>query len=120
MPALSALTCFVPDLDAATTFYCDVLGFTVKTRFGPDVVQLAHDGIALVLCRCERPARPEYPSTAQVTPGFAVTDAAAELARLRGLGADLVFDAPQEFPLGRFIVVRDPAGNAIELLEYRR
>ena len=51
-------------------------------------------------------------------PGLAVADAAAELARLRGRGADLVFDAVQPFPMGVFIAVRDPGGNVIELLQF--
>ena len=120
MPKLSALTLFVPDLASATAFYCDVLGFAVQANYGPELLQLQHDGVALILCRCERSTAPAYPSAAQAVPGFAIADAAAELRRLRERGVALVFDAPQEFPLGRFIAVRDPGANAIELLEYTR
>jgi predicted enzyme related to lactoylglutathione lyase len=38
--------------------------------------------------------------------------------KLRELGADVIHDAPQKFPAGIFMAVRDPAGNLIELLQF--
>lgn len=118
MPTVSALTILAPDLGAAQKFYCDLLGFAVEAHYGPELIKLKHDGCSLLLCRCERPSRPDYPLAAQVALGFAVADVDAELSRMRRAQIDLVFDAPQEFPAGRFIAVRDPAGNVVELLQY--
>jgi len=118
MPNLQVVSLYVPDLPAALTFYRDVLGFTVEAEYGPEIVQLKHDGVALILCACATATRPAYPTAAQAVPGLGIADAAAELARLRGLGADLVFDAVQPFPMGVFIAVRDPGGNVIELLQF--
>jgi lactoylglutathione lyase len=120
MPTISALSLFVPNLDAAVKFYRDVLGFSVEAEYGPEVTKLAHDGVSVLLCKCERATRPDYPGAAQAVPGIAIADVTKELARLKGLGAELVFDAPQDFPVGQFIAVRDPAGNVIELLQYHR
>lgn len=118
MLSLTTLTIIVPDLASAQKFYCDLLGFTVSAHYGPDLVELAHPGVTLMLSRGETAARPAYPLTTQVCPGFAVADVDAEHARLKAAGADLVFDAPQPFPVGRFLAVRDPAGNVLELLQF--
>ena len=118
MPSLSALTFLVPDLDAAQKFYCGLLGFGIEAHYGPELIKLKHDGCAILLNKCERPSRPDYPRAAQVAVGFAVADVDAELKRLHAAQADLVFDSAQEFPAGRFIAVRDPAGNVVELLQY--
>ncbi len=118
MPSLSALTILAPDLAAAQKFYCGLLGFAVEANYGPELIKLQHDGCALLLNQCARPSRPDYPLAAQIAIGFAVADVDAELKRLRAAQVDLVFDQPQEFPAGRFIAVRDPAGNVVELLQY--
>lgn len=118
MPTVSVVTLFVPDLGAAEEFYCDLLGFKVEARYGPEIVTLAHAGCAIVLNRCERATRPAYPRDAQVTIGLATADVDAELERLRRAGVEAIFNVPQEFPMGRFIAVRDPAGNVVELLQF--
>ncbi len=120
MPSIQVLSLYVPDLPAAVSFYRDVLGFAVQAEFGPEIVQLRHDGLALILCACATATRPAYPTAAQAVPGLGVADAAAELARLRARGADLVFDTVQPFPLGVFVAVRDPGGNVLELLQFNR
>lgn len=120
MPSISALSIYVPDMDAAVKFYCDVLGFAVQAKLGPELTKLKHDGMSVLLTKCQQGARPEYGVAAQAVPGIAIADAAAELARLRRLGVELLFDAPQKFPVGQFIAVRDPAGNVIELLQFQR
>ncbi len=118
MPSIQVISFYVPDLAAAVAFYRDTLGFAVHAEFGPEIVQLRHDGVAVILCACATATRPAYPSAAQVVPGLKIDDAAAELTRLRKLGATLVFDSVQPFPLGVFIAVRDPGGNVIELLQF--
>lgn len=118
--SISALTILVPDLPAARRFYCDVLGFTVQQEFGPDLLQLEHAGCAVLLSRCDFAAEPAYPAAAQVALGLAVADLEAEAVRMRAAGVPLVFESPQEFPAGRFLPVRDPAGNVIELLQFNR
>ncbi len=50
--------------------------------------------------------------------GIATDDVEAAAKRLKTMGADLITTEPQEFPGGRFIAVRDPAGNVVELLEF--
>jgi len=120
MPSLSTLTVLAPDLAAAQKFYCDLLGFTVEASYGPELIKLQHAGCALLLSRCERASRPDYPLVAQIALGLAIEDVDAELKRMKAAKVDLVFDQPQHFPAGRFIAVRDPAGNVVELLQFSR
>ncbi len=120
MPSIQVVSIYVPDLPAAIAFYRDALGFTVEAEFGPEIVQLRHDGLAFILCACATATRPAYPSAAQVVPGLRTADAAADLERLRRLGVELVFDRLQPFPLGVFVAVRDPGGNVVELLQFTR
>jgi len=120
MSSLSTLTVLVPDLAAAQKFYCDVLGFAVEASYGPELIKLQHAGCALLLSRCERVSRPDYPLAAQIALGLAVGDVGAELKRMKTAKVELVFEQPQEFPAGRFIAVRDPAGNVVELLQFNR
>ena len=119
MPTINALSLYVPDLAAAVKFYRDALGFAVEADYGPELTKLAHDGVALMLCQCASATRPAYPTAAQTVIGIGIENAASELARLRKLGVELVFDAPQPFPVGVFIAVRDPGGNVIELLQFQ-
>lgn len=118
MTSVSTLTILAPDLLAARKFYCDMLGFAVAADYGPDLTKLQNDGCALLLARCAQVARPDYPAAAQFALGLAVADAGAELKRLKAAGVELIFDEPQDFPAGRFIAVRDPAGNVVELLQF--
>ena len=120
MPSISALTLLVPDLGAAQKFYCDLLGFAVEASYGPELIKLQHAGCSLLLSRCERASRPDYPLAAQVAIGIAVGDVEAELTRLRRAKVEIIFEHPQDFPAGRFIAVRDPAGNVVELLQFSR
>lgn len=118
MTSVSTLTILAPDLSAARKFYCDVLGFAVAADYGPELTKLQNDGCALLLARCEQAARPNYPGTAQIALGLAVADISAESERLKAAGVELIFAEPQDFPAGRFIAVRDPAGNVVELLQF--
>ncbi len=120
MCSISALTILAPDLGAAQKFYCDLLGFAVEANYGPELIKLQHAGCSLLLSRCERASRPDYPLTAQVAIGIAMDDVDTELTRMRRAKVELVFEQPQEFPAGRFIALRDPAGNVVELLQFNR
>lgn len=120
MPKISAISIYVHDLKQAEDFYANLLGFTVADRPAPFLVELEHDGVPLVLCAAERPASAQYSRDSGTVLGLATNDVTRQAADLRAKGATVLFDEPQEFPVGVFNVVRDPSGNAIELLEFRR
>jgi predicted enzyme related to lactoylglutathione lyase len=118
MTSIASVSIYVHDLDAAVQFYSTHLGFAVRDRPVPVIVELDHDGVALVLCQASRRTPLAYSEDSGTIVGFGVRDVDASLASLKKAGADLVTDFPQEFPGGRFIAVRDPSGNVVELLQF--
>jgi lactoylglutathione lyase len=119
MPRLAVISVNVHDMDQAVAFYTDKLGFGVRSDVAaPYFVELESEGPLLLLQLCERPAKADYPSGACVLLDLAVDDVAAELARLRGSGAELLHDALQDCPVGKYFAVADPSGNVVELIQF--
>jgi catechol 2,3-dioxygenase-like lactoylglutathione lyase family enzyme len=118
MPHIAALSIYVDDLEAAVAFYTGTLGFAVRSRPAPVIVELDHDSPALVLCQAESRTSGDYPNGTGTVIGIATNDVAAAAKMLRSKGAKMVFDEPHEFPGGKFIAVRDPSGNVVELLQF--
>ena len=115
MSAIAALSIYTPDVPSAVKFYTKHLGFEVEAEYGPEMVKLRNEGVALMLCHGPASKAPAYPTGA--IPGVPVKDVAAALKRLTG-EVELIHREPQPFPAGRFAAVRDPAGNVLELLEF--
>lgn len=119
MPELKVISIAVHDMDAARRFYVDLLGLEVRDEaMAPDFIELESEGPLLLLALCASRQNSPYPEGATIALNFHVDDAAAELKRLRDLGADLVFDELQQAPPGPFFAVRDPSGNVIELVQF--
>jgi predicted enzyme related to lactoylglutathione lyase len=119
MPKICAVSIYVHDISQGEAFYRDVLGFQVAGRPAPFLVELEHDGVPLVLCAAERATSGHYTKDASTVLGIATDDVAKDAERLRAKGATVLFDEPQDFPVGKFNAVKDPSGNVIELLEFR-
>ncbi|MFW9845924.1 MAG: VOC family protein [Candidatus Thorarchaeota archaeon] len=109
---------YVDDMDKALDFYCSKLDFKVKQKYDDCLIQLENEGPTLILETVDRPSNAEYPGTAQVALGIETDNVEETAKKLRDLGADVIHDAPQKFPAGIFMAVRDPAGNLIELLQF--
>jgi catechol 2,3-dioxygenase-like lactoylglutathione lyase family enzyme len=109
---------YVDDMDRALDFYCGKLGFTVRHKYDDCLIHLENDGPSLILETTDKPANAEYPGTSQVALGIETKNVEETAKKLRDLGADVIHDAPQKFPAGTFMAVRDPAGNLIELLQF--
>ena len=119
MATLAVITVNVHDMDQAVVFYTEHLGFGVRNdSAAPMFVELDSEGPLILLQQCERPAKADYPDGACVLLNLAVADVDAELARLRGIGADVLHDTPQVCPVGRYVAVADPSGNVVELIEF--
>lgn len=120
MPLVAAISIYVNDMEKAIAFYRDTLGFGVRARPVPFITELEHDGTALILCQSERAAKADYPASAGTYIGIASDNIAARAKEFAKKKVELVVGEPQEFPGGKFIAVRDPAGNVVELLEFAR
>jgi lactoylglutathione lyase len=118
MPTVASISIYITDMEAAIGFYTDVLGFKVKSRPVPFITELDHDGVAVVLCQAEKGVKVDYPTSTGTIIGLVSKDVAAAAKAFAKKKVALVVADPQEFPGGKFIAVRDPSGNVVELLQF--
>jgi len=109
---IPVLTIYVEDVDVAAGYYCDVLGFAVKARYGADIATLENTGSMIVLETVRAGERP------RVVPGIQVEDVEGAFKDLRNKGANLIDAAPRDFPAGRCFSMRDCAGNELDILQF--
>ena len=113
---------FVDDLDRAVAFYCGSLGFEEELRPSPVFAMLYRGDLRLLL---SLPIEPHAlaDGTLPAPGGFnrmslRVGDLASTVQELRGRGA--TFATPiTAGPAVNTVLVRDPAGNLVELFEPR-
>ncbi len=108
-------------MDKALEFYRDIHGFEVENTYDDGcIVQLKHEGPTVILEKVDKLNPAKYPETAQVVLGIETDDIDKSYVDLKTKGVDFIQDSPQPFVAGRFAAMRDPSGNLIELLEFRR
>ncbi len=107
------------DIDKAVEFYCEKLGFKELQRYNNDcIVRLENDGPTVILEKVENPNRSTFPNYAQVILGIETNDIEAKARELRERGVEFLQDSPQPFVAGRFMNMKDPAGNILDLLQF--
>ncbi len=119
MTSICVIGIYVNDIDQALDFYCNKLGFEVAKKYDDGcLVRLENEGPTLILEKVEEPSNAKYPQTSQVALGIETKDLEETANRLREMNVDFVHDAPQPFPAGTFMAIRDPSGNVLELLQF--
>jgi glyoxylase I family protein len=117
----SHVAIMVDDLDAALTFYCDVLGFEVLPRpeeFGPGAWLQAGSAQVHIGVVDQMPEKGQgFPHFALLVPADVYDSTMAALAD-RGIPFLMGPNAREDFgrPV-RAAFIQDPAGNAIELTD---
>ena len=112
----------VDDVDAATDFYTEHFGFTVRTSAAPAFADVVRGNLRLLLSGPTSSAGRPMPDGAVPAPGgwnrihLIVSDIAGEVDRLRAAGLTFRNDVVVG-PGGRQILLEDPAGNVIELFQ---
>ena len=113
---------FVDDMDRAVAFYCRSLGFEEELRPAPSFAMLYRGDLRLLL---SLPGEPHaLPDGTLPAPGgfnrmsLRVADLAATVDELHGQGATLATPITAG-PTVNTVLVRDPAGNLVELFEPR-
>lgn len=108
----------VTDVAAAIGFYRDLLGFDVVTDAHlPELAVLRNGTVELTLRRAERPAAIDYPRQAETHVNLEIESLPRTLEALRAAGVSPVVDAPVKAQVGEYLVVRDPAGNLLHLMD---
>ena len=116
----------VPDVEQATTFYCEALGLTVGRRFGAGGVELLGASSAIYLLEkaqgsaatADSPQRRDYSRHwSPVHLDFVVPDLDAAVARASAAGALLEGDVRTSV-WGRLAVFADPFGHGFCLIQF--
>lgn len=118
---------FVDDVDIALDFYTRQLGFDVQAHPAPEFAILVHGALRLLLSAPggEGGATQPMPDGRHPEPGgwnrimLRVDDLEAEVSRLRAAGARFRNDVVSGMG-GKQILLEDPSGNPIELVEFAR
>jgi catechol 2,3-dioxygenase-like lactoylglutathione lyase family enzyme len=115
----------VDDVDAAVKWYTTHLGFTLLTNAAPAFADVALGSLRLLLSGPKSSAGRAMADGERPGPGgwnrihLIVDDLAAEVARLRAAGVAFRNDIVTG-PGGSQILLRDPAGNLVELFQPAR
>src|SRR5262245_43523777 len=123
MPATTVnVRYMVDDVEAAVAWYTTHLGFTLLTNAAPAFADVARGSLRLLLSGPKSSAGRPMPDGARPGPGgwnrihLIVDDLAAEVARLRDAGVEFRNDILAG-PGGSQVLLKDPAGNLVELFQ---
>jgi catechol 2,3-dioxygenase-like lactoylglutathione lyase family enzyme len=112
----------VDDVDTAVDFYTRHLGFTVRMSAAPAFADVVRGRLRLLLSGPASSAGRPMPDGATPTAGgwnrihLIVSDIAGEVDRLRAAGLAFRNDIVSG-PGGQQILLEDPAGNVVELVQ---
>ncbi len=120
MESFAVIGIYVDDIDRAKEFYCDILGFEVENSYEDGcILQLKSKGPTIILEKVDRPSTAVYPGGSQVVLCVATDNIAKTSKKYREKGVDFIHDGPEPFVAGQFMAMRDPAGNVLELIQFR-
>ena len=115
----------VRDVEEAVAWYTGHLGFALLSKHAPAFADVARGSLRLLLSGPASSAGRAMPDGERPVPGgwnrihLIVDDLDAEVARLRGVGAEFRNDVV-EGPAGKQILLLDPSGNVVELFEWAK
>lgn len=120
MTSFSVIGIYVDDIDTAVDYYCKKLGFKEVERYNEDcIVRLENDGPTVIIEKTDNPSPVKYPGDAQVVLCIATDDIKETSEKLISQGVEFLQASPQEFVAGLFMVMKDPAGNFLELIQFK-
>ena len=121
MTSVCVIGIYVDDMDKAVEFYCDKLGFKEAQRYDDGcIVRLENEGPPVILEIVDNAARTEYPGYSQVVLGIETDNIEETSKDLKAKGVEFLHDKPQVFVAGLVMAMRDPSGNVLELLQFKK
>jgi len=106
---------FVPNLEEAKRFYCDILSFPLKAE-NENHLEFAHSGCSFIAFKCDRSGTAEdYSQVARSVFVFEVASIDQAMVELRAKGVRFLHEEPAENELCRYAAFKDPFGNVHEI-----
>lgn len=117
---LGKMMVFVSDIREAKRFYCDVLGFPLKSE-SENRLEFACEGCDFIAFKCEKNAPVEdYGNIARSVFVFEVSSIDAAFRDLRGRGVKFLHTKAAENDFSRYAAFLDPFGNVHEIFEPKK
>lgn len=114
---LGKMMIFVSDLAEAKRFYCDVLGFPLKSETD-DRLEFVHQGCDFVAFKCEKDTViKDYSTAARSVFVFEIESVAEMMNELIIKGVKFLHETPAENDFSRYAAFSDPFGNVHEIFE---
>jgi len=114
---LGLMMLFVPDLNEAKRFYCDILGFRLKAEEN-HALEFEHPACRFLAFKCDKNASTDnYSRIARSVFGFEVASIDQSFNELRSKGVSFLHSAPTENTFCRYAAFKDPFGNVHEIFE---
>ncbi|MGY5858809.1 MAG: VOC family protein [Candidatus Thorarchaeota archaeon] len=121
MTNFAVIGIYVDDIEKAKQFYCDALGFEIENSYNDGcILQMKSEGPTVIVELADKPSNAVYPGGSQVVLCVATDNIEKTSEEFRKKGVNFLHDGPQPFVAGRFMAMKDPAGNTLELLEFKK
>ena len=119
MMKLGMMMLFVSDLEEAKRFYCERLGFQLKTE-AENQVEFDHLDCRFVAFKCERNAEiQDYSQVSRSVFAFEVPSIDQSFNDLRARGISFLHSEPAENEFCKYAAFSDPFGNVHEIYELK-
>ena len=115
---IAVISLWAENVPIAAHFYRDVVGLPLLAHFESDRPHFDLGGAILTIIH-GRPALPPDPEPRFPVVAFSIPDLDAAMEKLRIHGVNLPWGVESNAS-SRWVMFRDPAGNLIELVEFRR
>jgi predicted enzyme related to lactoylglutathione lyase len=115
---LAGATIWSEDLDRLLPFYRDVLGLTVTVE-SPGFVLLANPGTPALALGTHSEVRGRNADPARHMVGLTSDDVDADWKRLKDAGVEFI-EKPTDYGDVRLATLKDPDGNLVQLLQFKR
>lgn len=115
---LAVVSLWAEDVPATAYFYQAVLGLNIFPHHSGDHIHFDLDGCVLAIVP-GRPAIPPDPEPRFPVIAFSVPELDAVIKTLRLHGVDLPWGVETN-DASRWVMFRDPAGNLVELVEFKK
>ncbi len=115
---IAVISLWAEDVPASAHFYREAVGLNIMPHHAGDRPHFDLGGCTLTIV-CGRPALPPDPETRFPVVAFSTPELEPAIEKLRLHGVDLPWGVETN-AAGRWVMFHDPAGNLVELVEFKQ